>query len=188
MITSIRTYRAISIFGLAVYVGGCTVFGDQRPRPATESERTSAPEKMTVIPGLTDKSDSVLPAAFSPNMTTLNEAMLAPDAIALVDLKSVTVTPESEINLVKLASQLMLDERLLVRLESFVPGGRSTALDIGFAENTLKVVRARLQSMGITSRRILSSSFGGEHSTKRASIPWVELYVVRPGFAASGAK
>lgn len=181
MISSLRITCVISL--LAVSMTGCSVTGNAAPRTDPEPQRLVDPVKNPVLSDRPVPHESVSQSIPLPKSTNQEETLLAPDAIALVNPKYGSVTPESETELMKMVHQIQSDERLLVRLESFVPGGSSASLDIGMAENILKTVRAKLQSMGITSRRILSSSYGGEHSIQRASMPWVELYLVRHGYA-----
>jgi len=107
-----------------------------------------------------------------------------PDAIVKLDPKSGFLTPEMEAHLARIAGDMSQDEQLLIRLESYVPSGGSTALDIGISDRALHKVKARLQALGISPRRMLLGSYGGEHDMERDSRRhWVEIYVIRPSFS-----
>jgi len=112
-----------------------------------------------------------------------------PDAVVKLDPRSGSFTPEMDGRLSKIAAELNRDDRILVRLESYVPGGGSSALDIGIADRVLHKVKERLQALGVSSRRMLLASFGGEHSLERdPKRHWVEIYLIRPGAAAVQAR
>lgn len=100
-----------------------------------------------------------------------------PDAIIKLDPGTEKFSAEMERRLAAIAAQALSDERLIVRLESYVPDGGSPALSIGVAEKILQKVKERLQALGVTPRRILLASFGSEHRIQRdPSRHWVEAY------------
>lgn len=104
-----------------------------------------------------------------------------PDAVVKLDPTSGDFTPEMEARLVKIAGEVAKDDRLLIRLEGYVPSGGSPALDIGIAHKVLRKVRERLLANGVPPRRMLQGSFGGEHNMERdPRRHWVEIYRVRP--------
>lgn len=106
-----------------------------------------------------------------------------PDAVVTLDPKTGALTPAMDARLASIADELTRNERLLVRLESYVPSGGSPALEIGIADRTLRKVREHLVSQGVSPRRMLFGSFGGEHGKERDSLRhWVELYLVRTGY------
>lgn len=106
-----------------------------------------------------------------------------PDAVVTLDPKSGAMAPAMDAQLAIIADELTKNDRLLVRLESYVPSGGSPALEIGIADKALRKVREHLVSQGVSPRRMLFSSFGGEHSKERDSRRhWVELYLVRRGY------
>ena len=88
---------------------------------------------------------------------------------------------EMDGRLTKIAAEFNRDDRILIRLEGYVPGGGSSALDIGIADRVLHKVKERLQALGVSPRRMLLASFGGEHSMERdPKRHWVEIYLIRP--------
>lgn len=106
-----------------------------------------------------------------------------PDAVIKIDPGSGGFSMEMEGRLAKIANEAKQDERIILRLESYVPGYGSPALNIGLAEKVLQKVKERLQELGVLSRRILLASFGGEHEKERDSRRhWVEIYLLRPGY------
>jgi len=108
-----------------------------------------------------------------------------PDAVVTLDPKSGALTPAMDAQLAIIADEIIKDDRLLVRLEGYVPSGGSPALDIGIADKALHKVRERLVAQGISPRRMLFGSFGGEHSIERDSHRhWVEIYLVRRGYSS----
>jgi hypothetical protein len=116
-----------------------------------------------------------------PNSNRLEE----PDAIVMLDPASGNSAADADIQLGQIAAELARDEHILVRLESHVPGGGSSALDLGLADKALHRVKERLLTLGVPPRRILLASFGGEHATERDSHQhWVELYLIRPAYSA----
>jgi outer membrane protein OmpA-like peptidoglycan-associated protein len=113
----------------------------------------------------------------------LNPPDTEPDAVVVLDPKSGALAPAMDAQLAIIADELTKNDRLLVRLESYVPSGGSPALEIGIADKALRKVREHLVSQGVSPRRMLFSSFGGESSKERHSRRhWVELYLVRRGY------
>lgn len=112
-----------------------------------------------------------------------------PDAVVKLDPRSGTLSPDMDGRLSKIAAEFNRDDRILIRLESYVPGGGSSALDIGVADRALHKVKERLQALGVSPRRMLLASFGGEHSTERDPRQhWVEIYLIRPASPAVQAR
>lgn len=108
---------------------------------------------------------------------------MEPDAVVMLDPNSGALAPAMSARLAIIADELIKNDRLLIRLESYVPSGGSPALEIGIADKALRKVREHLVSQGVSPRRMLFSSFGGEHSKERDSRRhWVELYLVRRGY------
>ncbi len=123
----------------------------------------------------------------APPVSTPLEAppITPPDAVVMLDPGSGSFSPAMESRLAKIAAEVNRDARILIRLESYVPGGGSSALDIGIADKVLHKVRERLQALGVPPRRMLLASFGGEHSMERdPKRHWVEIYLIRPGSAS----
>lgn len=113
----------------------------------------------------------------------LNPPDMEPDAVVTLDPRSGTLTPAMDAQLAIIADELIKNDQLLVRLESYVPSGGSPALEIGIADKSLRKVREHLVSQGVSPRRMLFGNFGGEYSKERDSRRhWVELYLVRRGY------
>ena len=172
-----------ALFGLS----GCAT-------PVADSTAASAPAKSVARsyrPSIAQvqASDSMsvqrklqsLPEASQPPSKPIEE----PDAVVMLDPASGSNSADMDTRLGQIAAELARDERILVRLESHVPGGGSSALDLGLADKALHKVKERLQTLGVPLRRILLASFGGEHATERDSHQhWVELYLIRPAYSA----
>lgn len=108
-----------------------------------------------------------------------------PDSIITIDPKSGRLSEEMTRRLREIADQIRQEDRIIVRLESYVPDGGSPALNLGRAYQTLQIVRDRLQGMGIPQRRIQLASFGEEYIEERDPHKhWVEIYLVRTGLAS----
>jgi len=121
--------------------------------------------------------------ALAPHLSNLPE--IEPDAVITLDPGSGALAPDMDAQLAVIADEMDRDDRLLVRLESYVPGGGSPALDLGIADRALRKVREHLVAQGVSPRRMLLGSFGGEHSVERHSRRhWVELYLVRRGYSS----
>ncbi len=104
-----------------------------------------------------------------------------PDAVIKMQPDSLQLSRDAEAHLQAIAQQAKADEKLILRLESFVPDGGSPALNLGLAEKSLLAVKARLVELRVPPRRILMAPFGEEHRMKRDTLQhWVEIYLVRP--------
>lgn len=166
-------------------LGGCSTPGggaanlDSNPdrRDSAANPRGAAP-----VPGTTqrDRSPKTLAArAGSPSAPGLGA--VAPDAVITLNPETGLFTPAMEARLAAIAGELAKDERILMRLEAYVRGGGSPALDIGIADKALFKVKDRLQSLGVSARRMSSRSFGGEHGKEPdPQGSWVEIYLIRP--------
>lgn len=155
-------------------LGGCAT--PVREPPSTQASQPRPP----VTPSVRQKSQ---PAAVAPSLPApvAVDPAAEPDAIVKLDPRSGDFSPEMHGRLTKIAAELNRDDRILIRLESYVPGGGSSALDIGIADRVLHKVKERLQALGVSPRRMLLASFGGEHSMERdPKRHWVEIYLIRP--------
>lgn len=164
-------------------LGGCST-------PVREPTSAQTPQPKSSAPGparrIQQPATVPTPSASAPMALPL---VAEPDAIVKLAPGSGGFTPEMEGRLSKIAAELNRDDRILIRLESYVPGGGSSALDIGIADRVLHKVKERLQALGVSPRRMLLASFGGEHSTERDSKRhWVEIYLIHPGPAAVQAR
>lgn len=106
----------------------------------------------------------------------------APFAVIKVDPRTGKLMGEMELQLQRVVDEARRDERILIRLEGYVPGSGSPGLDLSRAEKTLQIVKERLVGSGITQRRVLISSFGAEHDIQRdPAHHWVEIHLIRTG-------
>lgn len=105
----------------------------------------------------------------------------APDAVIKLDPGGEPLSREMEMRLSAIAARAREDDRILLRLESYVPGGGSPSLNLLRAEQSLQLVRKRLVELDVSPRRILLAPFGGEYATARdAHRHWVEIYLIGP--------
>lgn len=177
-----KTLLAALVSGF-LCLGGCST-------PVREPTNAQLPQSKSPVPSsarrIQPPASVASPSAPAPEAVPV---LTEPDAVVKLDPKSGSFTPEMDGRLSKIAAELNRDDRILVRLESYVPGGGSSALDIGIADRVLHKVKERLQALGVSSRRMLLASFGGEHSLERdPKRHWVEIYLIRPGTAAVQAR
>ncbi len=104
-----------------------------------------------------------------------------PDAVIKFKPGSAQLSTEMDRRLMQIAAQARANERIIVRLESYVPGGGSVSLNLLRAEQAVDLVRKRLIDLEVSSRRILTAPFGAEYDIERDERRyWVEVYLVRP--------
>ena len=104
-----------------------------------------------------------------------------PDAVIKLDPGSGRLTREMEMRLAAVAAKAREDERIMLRLESYVPDGGSPSLNLVRAEQSLQQVRKRLVDLDINPRRIVLAPFGEEYATERDERRhWVDIYLIRP--------
>ncbi|MDP1635422.1 MAG: hypothetical protein Q8L69_12165 [Gallionellaceae bacterium] len=105
----------------------------------------------------------------------------APDAVIKLNPGSDRLSGDMEARLVGIAQIIRDDDRLMLRLESYVPDGGSPELNLGIAEQALQVVKKRLVELKVSTRRIFLAPFGEEHRAERDQrMHWVEIYLIRP--------
>lgn len=106
-----------------------------------------------------------------------------PDVVIKLAPGTDVFSGEMEARLATVAEQARTDDRIIIRLESYVPDGGSPALNIGIADRVLHKVKERLQALGVPPRRILLASFGAEHRKERdPHRHWVDVYILRPSY------
>lgn len=104
-----------------------------------------------------------------------------PDAVIKLAPGSRRLTQEMEARLAAIAARAREDDRIIVRLESYVPGGGSPSLNLLRSEQSLQLVKQRLLDLDVNPRRILLAPFGEAYDTARDERRhWVEIYLVRP--------
>lgn len=142
-------------------------------RPRAEKEAATPPggEAALKLPPLTAAPVLALPPAPEP------------DAVIKLDPVSGNLSPGMDSRLEQVADAAKADERIIVRLESFVHQGGSTAFSIGIADKLLHKVRDRLQALGVASRRILLANFGAEYGRARDPYRhWIDIYLLKPNY------
>lgn len=106
-----------------------------------------------------------------------------PDAVVKLDPLTGSFASGTDSLLARIAEQAGKDERIIVRLEGYIPTGASPALSIGIGDKVLHKVRERLQALGVSPRRILLANFGGEYGKLRDPLRhWVEIYLLKPSY------
>lgn len=179
-----KSILATILAGL-VCLGGCsTPSGGPANSDSNPDRRESAayPRSGAAVPGTAqrDRPPKSL-AARTGSPLAQGPRAVAPDGVITLNPEAGSFTPAMEAKLAAIAGELAKDERMLIRLEAYVLSGGSPALDIGLADKALYKVKDRLQSLGVSGRRISSRSFGGEHGKEPdANGPWVEIYLIRP--------
>lgn len=104
-----------------------------------------------------------------------------PDAVIKLSPGSERLGREMEARLVEIAERARKDERIMLRLESYVPDGGSPSLNLVRAEQSLQLIKKRLVDLDVSPRRILLAPFGEEYATERDERRhWVEIYLIKP--------
>lgn len=160
--------RARLLAGLLPALAGCLLAPPYGAAPRQEEAVAQLPPRPEAPP--------VAAAPLRPE-----PAVPAPDAIIKLEPGSDRLSEEMEALLAEIAARARADERILLRLESYVPEGGSASVNLLRAEQSLQVVRRRLVELAINPRRILLSPFGGEYAMRRDDQRhWVEIYLIRP--------
>lgn len=175
---------AATAIGIVVLLGGCATADKPYPADTQAAGRghasASAEGKFARTEVPTGKT--------RPSASSVEEDGnhgVRPDSIITIDPKNGRLSEEMTRRLRQIADQVRQEDRIIVRLESYVPDGGSPALNLGRAYQTLQIVRDRLQGMGIPQRRIQLASFGEEYDEERDPHKhWVEIYLVRTGLAS----
>lgn len=183
----------VSVIAAVLALGGCAVPGTQQPANGSavstradnaDTQQLSARGKRadSSISPEKSRTGAGLRSTLQLRTGVRSESMAIPDAVIKVDPNSGRLTAEMESRLQKIADEAKLDERIIVRLESYVPTGGSPALNLGIADKTAQTVKDRLQVMGIPARRLLLASFGAEHDEALdAHRHWVEIFLLKTG-------
>jgi hypothetical protein len=180
--------RTVSIAVAALWLAGCAT-----PQPVHEQPGLSAPgtgaadgvhprgEKDAAVPPGGQASLKMPPLVAAPRIDLPPEP--EPDAVIKIDPATGDFSPGMASRLEKIADAARADERIIVRLESYVREGGSTAFSIGIADKLLHRVRERLQALGVASRRILLANFGAEYARPRDPYRhWVDIYLLKPTY------
>lgn len=170
-----RTISGIASLGIMLLLSACASPG-QHAQPLPMSGRaggevSALKAERSVAPG----------SVVAPLAASQHSPRPEPDAVVMFDPKGTGFTGEMAGRLAAIASEAKQDDRIIIRLESYVPGGGSPALDIGRAAESMSRVREHLHGLGVLPRRILLASFGSEYDRQRdRQQHWVEVYVLRP--------
>lgn len=109
----------------------------------------------------------------------------APAAVIGLQPGSAALPRDAEARLAGVARQMRENDRLVVRLEGHLPGGGSSAVNLGMTEKAMQLLKARLVELRIAPRRILMSPFGEEISpSSNPESGWIELHLVNPNRSA----
>ncbi|MDD5175302.1 MAG: hypothetical protein PHQ05_02610 [Sterolibacterium sp.] len=171
---------------ILVGVSGCATPARSPSNTGTETSPSAAYDSIRQVQNRERQADSASSSGVLsyPQLQPAepDETSAAPYAVIKFDPKIGRLTSEMESKLLKVAEEVKNDDRIILRLESYVPNSGSPALSIGVANKALQLVRNRLLELGIPIRRIVQASFGqeydGEHDLHR---PWVEIYLVKKG-------
>lgn len=148
--------------------------GTAQQEPAAERRQTASVGQEVPAPARQSVAAPPAPAAAAP-------AGPPPDAVIKLNPGSEKLAPEMEARLAKVAEAARRDERVMLRLESYVPDGGSPSVNLLRAEQSVQLVRKRLVDMAVNPRRIVMAPFGGEYTTARDERRhWVEIYLIRP--------
>lgn len=157
-------------------LAGCanpSPFWSSRPAPPTQPKAAAVPEPGTAA--------VVAAAPDSPATDAAKPEDSPPDAVIKFKPGSAQLSAEMDRRLVQIAAEARADERIILRLESYVPGGGSASLNLLRAEQAVDLIRKRLIDLAVTPRRILTAPFGAEYDIERDERRyWVEIYLVRP--------
>ncbi len=164
---------------------GCVTsspFGLARPdSPGDEPARRAPPVAQQPEPPVVAQEKSAAPALDNKVAVPLQPDSPQPDAVIKISPGSDRLSKDMEARLAGIARQANADERLMLRLESYVPDGGSPSLNLGRAEQSLQLIRKRLVDLNVSPRRIFLAPFGGEYATQRDERRhWVEIYLIRP--------
>jgi hypothetical protein len=184
--------RRIAIAAAALWLAGCAALA---PRPVQAQPGLSAPPPGAAAPGNVrppapdaaiappsgEATLKIPPLRAAPRIDLPPEP--EPDAVIKLDPVTGGLSAGMDGVLAKVAEQAGRDERIIVRLEGYVPAGGSPALSIGICDKVLHKVRERLLALGVSPRRILLANFGGEYGKLRDPLRhWVEVYLLKPGY------
>ena len=154
---------------------------DAPGEPAAMPPRPAAPVAQQPAPRIEAPVQGTAPALGSQAAAPPQPDSPPPDAVIKINPDSDRLSHEMEARLAGIARQANADERLMLRLESYVPEGGSPSLNLGRAEQSLQLIRKRLLELNVSPRRIFMAPFGGEYATLRDERRhWVEIYLIRP--------
>lgn len=162
---------------------GCVTtspFGQTAPAPA-ENVPPGPQRAMPATPPQQAPASALPPPPAAASVPAPATAPPEPDAVIKLNPGDVSLSREMEMHLSAIAARAREDDRILVRLEGYVPGGGSPSLNLLRAEQSLHLVRKRLVELDVSPRRILLAPFGGEYVRARDERrQWVEIYLIRP--------
>lgn len=189
------TLRALLAAACLLATAGCVTIWPvgvaapaTRDEPAVKAAQAASAKDAAQAPERQDAAAPPAPAAAPPAPAAAPSAPVAavatgpqPDAVIKLSPGSERLAPDMELRLARIAEAARRDERLMLRLASYVPDGGSPSVNLLRAEQSLQLVRKRLVDMAVNPRRIVMAPFGGEYTTARDERRhWVEIYLIRP--------
>lgn len=102
-----------------------------------------------------------------------------PDAVYTLESGSQTLPPSVNQSLQDIAAQVKANRNVVIRLESYVPGGGSREMNVSLSTSAVERVRRRLIELGVPSYRIKRAPLGEEHpDARKVDTTLVELFLV----------
>lgn len=171
--------KIAAIVVATLWLAGCAA---PPGKPATAQPGLSAPAPGAAgVPLSGEAALKVPPLRAAPRIDLPPEP--EPDAVVKLDPVTGSFAGGTDNLLARIAEQAGKDERIIVRLEGYIPTGGSPALSIGIGDKVLHKVRERLQALGVSPRRVLLANFGGEYGKLRDPLRhWVEIYLLKPSY------
>lgn len=162
---------------LPVNLAGQPAAGDPPAGSAAPADRAAQPGRIETA----STNRTTAPAASAGTSTPAAAPDSEPDTVIKLSPGSSRLSSEMEARLASVAKRSREDDRILLRLESYVPDGGSHSLNLVRAEESLQLVKQRLMDLDVSPRRIILAPFGGEYDTARDERRhWVEIYLIRP--------
>lgn len=113
------------------------------------------------------------------------DGVRTPAAVIALQPGRAALPGDAEAGLAGIARQLRENDRLVVRLEGYLPAGGSSAVNLGMTEKAMQLVKARLVELRVAPRRILMAPFGeGRRPDADRESGWIELHLVQPNRSA----
>lgn len=148
---------------------------------AKDEPAAAPPPARTPAPAPVAQEKGVAPVANGGARVDAAPGGMAPDAVIKLNPGSDRLTGEMEGRLAAIAAKARADERIMLRLESYVPNGGSPSLNLVRAEQSLQLIRKKLVDLDINPRRIVLAPFGEEYATERDERRhWVDIYLIKP--------
>lgn len=149
--------------------------------PAANDEPAAVPAARKPAPAAAAQEKAAPPADNARAPVAGAQDSPPPDAVIKLNPGSERLGREMEARLLAIAERARKDERIMLRLESYVPDGGSSSLNLVRAEQSLQLIKKRLVDLDVSPRRILLAPFGEEYAIERDERRhWVEIYLIKP--------